>query len=136
MHPVIQEENTGCAIASCAAIAHLSYQQMKDIANSIGIYADDPSLWSDTRAIKNLLAQLGIPIVEEKKIFSRWDKLPDCALLAIKWHSIAELSFWHWVVFTRQAGQPYILDSNAGLKHNLRTDFGRIKPKWFIEIVR
>jgi len=65
MHPVIQEEKTGCAIASCAAIAGLSYQQAQSIARFLGIYADDPAL-----------------------------------------------------------------------KNNIRTDFGRIKPHWYIEIVR
>jgi len=27
-----------------------------------------------------------------------------------------------------------VFDSNRNLKNNLRTDFERIKPKWFIEV--
>jgi len=136
MHPVIQEEKTGCAIASCAAIAGLSYQQAQSIARSLGIYADDPALWSETHYIKKLLAAMDIVAANKEIPFSAWDELPNCALLAIKWHQISNRPFWHWVVFTRNAEQSFVLDSNPGLKNNIRTDFGRIKPHWYIEIVR
>ena len=58
MKPVIQEERTGCAIASSAAITGVSYTEAKKIANSLGIYADDSNLWSDTKHIRILLAKL------------------------------------------------------------------------------
>ncbi len=59
MKPVIQEEKTGCAIASAAAIAGLSYEEAKKAANALGINAEDESLWSDTGHIRRLLDQLG-----------------------------------------------------------------------------
>ncbi len=136
MYPVIQEEKTGCAIASCAAIAGLSYEQAQSIARSLGIYADDPALWSETHYIKKLLAEMGIEAANKELPFSGWDKLPDCALLAIKWHQVLNQPYWHWAVFTRNGEQSVVLDSNPGLKNNIRTDFGRIKPHWYIEIVR
>lgn len=40
MKPVVQEEKTGCAIASAAAIAGISYQEAKKIANELGIYGE------------------------------------------------------------------------------------------------
>ena len=52
MKPVVQEEPTGCAIASAAAIAGITYQEAKRIANDIGIYAEDFSLWSETNHIR------------------------------------------------------------------------------------
>lgn len=132
--PVIQEEATGCAIASAAAIAGLSYKQAKERANSLGIYANDPKLWSQTNYIRELLASLGYAAAHQELAFEEWDYLPDCALLAIKWHEHKGKAFWHWVVFKRGQGDAYVLDSKSGLKHNVRTDFGRMKPKWFIEV--
>lgn len=46
--PIIQEETTGCGIASVANVVGKSYAEMKALANSMGIYASDTSLWSDT----------------------------------------------------------------------------------------
>ncbi len=135
MKPVIQEEKTGCAIASSAAIAGISYKEAKQTANALGIYADDPSLWSDTTHITNLLSELGFKTYRETP-FSSWEELPDCALLLIKWHLEKGKPFWHWVVFTRENGDEYILDSNKRLKNSIRTDFGRMKPKWYMGVER
>jgi hypothetical protein len=46
---VIQEETTGCGIASAANILGKTYSEMKEVANSMGIFAEDESLWSDTQ---------------------------------------------------------------------------------------
>lgn len=136
MHPVIQQETTGCGIASAAAIAGLSYGEARKIANRIGIHAYDSSLWSDPQPVRDLLKQLGIDTGEHEKPFTGWTSLPDCALLAIKWHLEKGKPFWHWVVFVREAGDAYVLDSNQSLKTRIRRDFGRIKPKWFITVDR
>lgn len=133
---VVQEEPTGCAFASAAALSGRSYKQVKDIANSIGIYAGDPLLWSETVSIRKLLAKLGIKTASAEIPFSNWQSLPDYALLAIKWHLEQGRPFWHWVVFVREAEQAYVLDSKKSLKSHVRSDFGRIKPKWFIEVYR
>ena len=135
MKPVVQEEKTGCAIASAAAIAGISYQEAKKIANSMGIYADDQRLWSETAHIRKLLHSLGFKIVGEERPFVSWDALPDLALLSIKWHQIKGKPFWHWAVFVREGGRSYVLDSKKSLKNNIRTDFGRMNPKWFIEVI-
>ncbi len=134
MKPVIQEETTGCAIASAAAIAGISYQEAKKAANALGIYASDPMLWSATGYIYKLLNKLDIESENNRMPFTDWDTLPDCALLSIKWHQVNDKSYWHWVVFIREAENSYVLDSKKSLKTNIRTDFGRIKPKWYIKI--
>jgi hypothetical protein len=134
MKPVIQEESTGCAIAAAAAIAGVSYAQAKQVANRLGIHAGDSTLWSETGPVRRLLEQFGIRTDLRETPFSAWDALPDCALLAIKWHLERGRPFWHWVVFVRDATGEYVLDSKAALKNNVRRDFGRIKPKWFIAV--
>ena len=118
-----------------AAIAGLSYQKAREVANSLGIYADDECLWSETAYIRKLLDSLGFKHVGRERPFEGWNSLPDLALLSIKWHEIKSRSYWHWVVFVREDGKSYVLDSSARLKKNVRTDFGRMKPRWFIEVV-
>ena len=134
MQPVIQEEKTGCAIASVAAIAGVSYQQARRVAAGLGIYAHDSLLWSETDYIRRLLQAFAIRSASGETAFTGWHALPDCALLSIKWHMINDRAYWHWVVFVRESENSYVLDSKASLKNPVRTDFGRIKPKWYIAI--
>ena len=134
MQPVVQQEKTGCAIASTAAIAVKSYTDVKKVANSIGIYADDSALWSETPYIRKLLAKFEVKTGSREMPFMSWKLLPNCALLSIKWHLDNGKPHWHWVVFVREGTESYVLDSKKSLKTNVRTDFGRMKPKWYIEI--
>jgi len=135
MKSVIQEEASGCGIASAAAIAGMPYQEAKLIANNLGIYAEDKALWSDTRYVRQLLDALGYSTGKEECPFKNWQSLPDCALLAIKWHTENGKAFWHWVVFKRAGDNDYVLDSKKALKNHIRKDFGRMKPKWYIEVI-
>lgn len=56
---VIQEETTGCGIASVANILGKTYSEMKATANAMGIYAEDKSLWSDTQYVRKMLFHAG-----------------------------------------------------------------------------
>ncbi len=134
MKPVIQCERTGCGIASVAALAGVRYREMQRVANRLGIVADDPRLCSETGYVRRLLQESGIRSASAEVSFSSWDALPDLALLAVKWHRVRGRSFWHWVVFWRGPYGPVVLDSKRELRNHVRTDFGRIKPKWFIPI--
>jgi hypothetical protein len=40
------------------------------------------------------------------------------------------------VVFVREGGDAFVLDSKKALRTNRRTDFGRMKPKWFIPVAQ
>ena len=133
--PVKQQEPTGCGIASVANILGKTYPEMKDIANDIGIHAEDQSLWSDTRYVRQLLATESIETSPTEIPFESWGSLPDMALLAIKHHQEDGKDCWHWVVFKRVAGQPFVLDSAAYLPSNIRTDFDAMEPRWFIEVM-
>ena len=134
MKPVVQLERTGCGIASVAAIAGLSYRKAKSIANSLGIHAEDQALWSDTSHVRRLLRHFGFSESARELPFRSWSTLPDLALLSTKWHLQQGRPYWHWVVFVREGGRAYVLDPKKGLRTNRRTDFGRMKPKWFIRI--
>ncbi len=54
--------------------------------------------------------------------------------LAIRWHREKTGPAWHWVVFVRDVSGDYVLDPKRALRTHRRTDFGRMKPKWFIRI--
>jgi hypothetical protein len=135
MKPVVQLERTGCGIASVAAIVGLSYPRAKSVANSMGIFAQDMSLWSDTSHVRKLLGYFGIRTSSREIPFHSWEVLPDLALLSIKWHRKRCRPYWHWVVFFRENGQSCVLDSKKSLRTNRRTDFGRMKPKWYISVI-
>ncbi|MBI5192492.1 MAG: hypothetical protein HZA08_03490 [Nitrospirae bacterium] len=134
MKPVVQIERTGCGIASVAAIAGLSYPKTKSIANSLGIFAHNQSLWSETSHVRKLLTYFKIKTGSREIPFHSWEALPDIALLSIKWHIEKGQPYWHWVVFVRENGHAYVLDSKKSLCTNIRKDFGRMKPKWYIPV--
>lgn len=134
LKPVIQEEPTGCGIAAVANILGKTYPEMKALANSKGIYAEDQSLWSDTQYVRRMLADAGLKTTDTEIPFKTWDALPDLALLAIKHHQKDGKNFWHWVVFKRIDGKPLVLDSAAYLPENIRQDFEAMQPKWFIGV--
>lgn len=52
MTPVVQEEISGCGIAACATLAGIDYAQAKVEANALGIFAEDPALWSGTDHVR------------------------------------------------------------------------------------
>lgn len=133
MKPVVQQDRTGCGIASVAALSRQTYATVKTEAAKLGIVVSDPKLWSDTGYVRQLLARFDIS-TRKPKDFVSWTALPDCALLAIKWHREKTGPAWHWVVFIRDASGPCVLDPKRALRTNRRTDFGRMKPKWFIRV--
>ncbi len=134
MKPVVQLDRTGCGIASVAALAGVTYRQAQRVANRLGIFAGDHRLWSETGYVRRLLKEFGIRSTRPEVPFTSWEALPDLALLAVKWHKERDHSFWHWVVFWRGPCGPVVLDSKRALRRHLRTDFGRMKPEWFITV--
>jgi|TARA_Y100001934_G_C11904069_1_gene563607 hypothetical protein len=134
LKPVIQEEPSGCGIASVANILGKTYQEMKTRANAMGIYAEDKSLWSDTQYVRRMLSSARVGTSPTEVAFESWSKLPDLALLSIKHHQEDGKNFWHWVLFKRVNGQPFVLDSASYLPSNIRTDFDEMQPEWFIEV--
>lgn len=134
MQPVIQEDRTGCGLASVATVAGVRYQQIKRVARQLGIDVQDPQLWSDTKYVRTLLTHYGFSASPHTTPFKSWDRLPSLALLAIKWQKRNDCASWHWVVFYRGRQGPVVFDHKPELRTHRRTDFGRIKPKWFIMI--
>jgi len=133
--PVVQLEATGCGIASVAAIAGLSYREARSIAHSLGIRAEDETLWSSTSHVRRFLRHLGFRAHKGETPFRSWRTLPGLALLSVKWHLERGRPYWHWVVFVREDGNACVLDSKKSLRNHRRTDFGRMKPKWFIPVL-
>lgn len=134
MKPVVQLDRTGCGIASVATLAGVTYSQARLVANRLGINVDDSRLWSDTQHVRALLKHYRLRATRQEAPFDSWQGLPDVALLAIKWHREKGRPCWHWVVFWRSPQGPVVLDSKRALRRHVRTDFGRMKPKWWIGV--
>lgn len=135
MSVIIQEEETGCGIASVANIVGLSYLEVKDKANSMGIFAKDESLYSDTEYVRKLLGEYDFNTTDKEILFKSWSKLPSLALLAIKHHLEAGKPYWHWVVFKREE-EAYVLDSASYLEKNKITNLSDLNPKWYIAVTK
>ena len=133
-NPVVQLDRTGCGVAAVAAISSRSCPEMKSIADTIGIFAHDQLLWSNTASVRNLLERVELSANPGEVPFRSRESLPDLALLSIKWHEGKGRPFWDWVVFIREKGRPFVLDSKKGHRTNLRTDFGRMRPRWYIRV--
>lgn len=134
MKPVVQLERTGCGIASVAALAGVSYREVQSMASRLGIFAKDSRLWSEAQPVRRLLKQFHLRASGKEIPFESWSALRDLALLAVKWYREEGRAFWHWVVFVREQHGAYVVDSRRALKNHVRTDFGRMKPKWSIRI--
>jgi len=132
---IIQEDITGCGIASVANIVGLPYATVKAKASSIGISVDDDTLFSDTGYVRKLLNEYDFHASSGEIPFESWESLPDLALLSIKHYTENYRNYWHWVVFKREQDNPVVLDSSVYLKENKRTDFNAMKPEWYIEVI-
>jgi len=117
-----------------ATLAGVTYREARREANRLGIFATDSRLWSETDYVRRLLEHYGIRRARNEARFVSWQALPPVALLAIKWRKVAGRAYWHWVVFRRGPNGPVVLDPKRGPRTNTRTDFGRMRPKWFIAI--
>ncbi len=127
---VLQEETTGCGFACVAMITNSTYQEIKALANSQGMFAEDEALFTTTNYVRKLLSDLGLQPGEEEVTFTDWDTLPPLALLATKYRIENGTPRWHWSVYTNQP--PRVLDPAAYLEINERTDFENIDVEWYI----
>ena len=119
-----------------ATLAGVSYRQAQRVARRLGISAEDQRLWSETDYVRRLLQEFGVRAGKAETSFTTWRTLPPVALLAIKWHRVRGRAFWHWVVFSRGPNGAVVLDPKRTLRTHRRTDFGRMRPKWFIAVTK
>jgi hypothetical protein len=100
MKPVIQQDITGCGIASIATLVGVTYRQAQHVAQQLGISVEDRRLWSNSIYVRTLLRHYGVRASDvrasdKEQPFHSWNALPGLALLAIKWHSERGRAFWH-----------------------------------------
>lgn len=123
---IIQQDRNGCGLACVAMLAGISYRQACAIAEQRGWYADIRKNGMPTHRLRKLLRDSGVrtnPAVRT----SRWERFSDLAIVCTN---------SHWAVFQRnKAGVERVFDSNASLKNGIRTDFSRIRPVFYIEVI-
>lgn len=130
---VVQEDATGCGIACAAMLAGKTYHAAKKRAKDLGIFPDDRQLYSDIYDLRPLLESYNIRI-GKKLPFRSWDDLPSPAIVAINYRADVDHDSWHWAVFHRNRRGPVVLDPRRDLRRNVRTDLGKLRPKWYIPV--
>ena len=69
MKPVIQEDRTGCGLASVATLAGVSYQHVKTVEGQLGIDVKDAKPWSDTQYFQKVLTSYGLSVSTQTTTF-------------------------------------------------------------------
>jgi len=129
MKPIVQEDVTGCGIASVAVLAGVTYLEAKEAAAGLGIQVTDSRLWSGTVFVRTLLKHYGIVAEPHERPFRSWKTLPPLALLGIKWHRKGNHIFWHWVVFWKDSDRFVVLDPKRSLKKSCPYRFWKNETK-------
>ena len=130
---VIQEDATGCGIACAAMLAGKTYHAAKKRAKNLGIFPDDRTLYSDIYDLRPLLESYNIRI-GKKVPFRNWKELPTPAILAINYRADIGSPSWHWAVFHKGDSGPVVLDPSRKLHTNERSDLGKLRPKWYVQV--
>ncbi|MGH8080396.1 MAG: hypothetical protein ACREP7_07465, partial [Lysobacter sp.] len=63
---------------------------------------------------------------------SSWDQCDGDGIVAINHDPVRER--WHWVVHLRDRDGAWVLDPNARVRSERRTDFGRMRPLRYIPV--
>lgn len=127
-----QHDATDCGLACVAMLAKVSVDDVKRKARDLFNWADENDFSTEGPELRKLLNFYKIQTAKRLVPFNGWDKLPSLCILAINYHEMDET--WHWVIFERKDGEKSVTDPNSYVKANKRTDFGRMKPKWYLKI--
>lgn len=132
MKRVKQGNASGCGLACVAMLANKKYEEIRELAKEILNFNNDHDLYTDTTHLRKLLLSFGIVTSSKKVPFTEWGKLPKKAILGIN-HDM-KTDKWHWVVYQRDDRGASVLDPKVTIKTDRRTDFSRMRPKWYISI--
>jgi ABC-type bacteriocin/lantibiotic exporter with double-glycine peptidase domain len=132
MKRIKQDHPSGCGLACVAMIAGRKYSEIREHAREILDFNNNHDLYTDASHLRKLLSKFKIHTSLKKIPFATWEKLPEKAILGIN-HNIT-VNKWHWVVYTKDHLGAYVLDPKITIKSERRTDFNKMKPKWYITI--
>lgn len=133
MRRVKQGDPTGCGFACIAMLSGASYDEIKNIAITDLDYEGSGDFYTGTRELRYLASKNNVELGKRRRTFKSLDALPETAILAINHED--KLDTWHWVVYCRKPNEEYVYDPKKSIKSNKRTDFGRMKIKWFLPII-
>ena len=131
MKRIIQKDSSGCGLACIAMIAGISYRQVRKWSTKIGC-SKDGHFDTDASDLRELASCSKIALASRKRQFRSWDKIPHKSIVAINY--MEKTDSWHWVVFARDGDRKYVLDPKPSIKSDQRTDFWRMKGKWFLPV--
>jgi hypothetical protein len=140
----LQQDRSGCGLACVAMLAGIGYAQARGLAQALGVgpkpyryrvgagsrTARDGYL-TDARQLRRMLKLLGLRSEAEREV-SDWDECDGDGIVAINYDAANDS--WHWVVHLRDRNGACVLDPNARVRSERRTDFGRMRPVRFIPV--
>ena len=122
MKPVVQLERTGCGIASVAALAGVSYRQAQRVA--IGSAFSPIMLWSETGSQAATEYGIRSARIEMPSLHGRPCRILPCSPS----NGTEKGCLFGWCF-----GEDWACRLDA-IRRHVRTDFGRINPKWCISV--
>ncbi|MEH6418676.1 hypothetical protein [Pseudomonas sp. CGJS7] len=140
----LQQDRSGCGLACVAMLAGIGYAQARTLARALdigpkpyrhrvgaGVRSAPDGYFTDARQLRRMLRVLGLAAGAERTV-SDWRECDGDGIVAIN-HDPSN-DRWHWDVHLRDAGSACVLDPNARVRSERRTDFGRMRPVRFIPV--
>lgn len=140
----LQQDRSGCGLACVAMLAGIGYAQARTLARGLGIgpkpyrYRTGAGLHTaregyltDASQLRRMLKLLGVASGAQREV-SGWDECDGDGIAAINYDPVNRS--WHWVVRLHDDTGACVLDPNARVRRERRTDFGRMKPVRFIPV--
>lgn len=132
MKRIVQNDPTGCGIACVAMLSEKSYQKVKSELLESSKFSKKRTFYTDDNDLRKLSSKFGISLGRLRQ-FRTWSEIPDKSIVAINYKKNDEDPEWHWVVFRRINNEEFVFDPKKAIKKVKRTDFGRMKAKWYLK---
>lgn len=144
IHRQLQQDRSGCGLACVAMLAGIGYAQARTLALALGVgsrayryragagsHPVREGYLTDARQLRRMLKLLGLRTEAEREV-SGWRECDGTGIVGINHDAVNDT--WHWVVHLRDATGAYVLDPNARVRSERRSDFGRMRPVRFIPV--
>ena len=129
-----QEDPTGCGLACIAILAGVSYTEIRKIAVDDLEFDESGLFYTGTTHLRKLASKYNIKLSKRRRQFKSLEALPEKAILAINYDG--NVDTWHWVIYRRTLNEEFVYDPKRSIKSNKRTDFSRMKIKWFLQVTK
>jgi len=112
------------------------YIDVKKKLLSFSGFTEDGDFYTNASELRALSSEFNVTLGKRMSKFTSWSNIPDKAIVAINYREGEDGASWHWVVFCRNKNNEFFIDPKKAIKTHKRTDFGRVKVKWYLPIIK